>query len=223
MRKRSWGAAAGSAVAVAALGGVVVMTSAVDTGSIDTGSDDTGSGFTASGATNETATGTAGTGDRGTGDACNPALSGGGTSGGTGTSVAPPATSNPAKPPRQPQPRPLPSVVAPRVQAPRPDLPLALTIQSYEVVAPDRLSVTYATGLPECYGTLDRAYVSESGDRVLVTLRVRPVEHPSNKPCPDIAMIEDTLVDLDRPLGDRTVVDGVTGQAVTRGHAPSPG
>jgi hypothetical protein len=111
-------------------------------------------------------------------------------------------------------------VVAPRDQAPRPDLPLGLAIQSYEVVAPDRLSVQYATGLPECYGALDRAYVSESGDRVLVTLRVRPVAQPSNEPCPEIAMIEDTLVRLDQPLGDRVVVDGSTGQAVTRGHSP---
>ena len=220
MRKRSWWAAAGAAVAVAALVGVV----AVSAGSPGSGeADDTAS--TGSASSDTANTGDTGTSDRGTAssDARNPAPSGVGVSGDTGTAVAPPATSRPARPPQQPQARPQPSVVAPRVQAPRPDLPLGLAIQSYEVVAPDRLSVRYATGLPECYGALDRAYVSESGDRVLVTLRVRPVEQPSNEPCPDIAMIEDTLVRLDQPLGDRTVVDGATGQAVRRGHAPSRG
>jgi hypothetical protein len=153
----------------------------------------------------------------GGGDAGGAASTGGGSSGDAGTADSPPATTRP------PQPRPRPSAVAPRAQAPRADLPLALAIQSYEQVAPDRLQVRYATGLPECYGALDRAYVSESGDRVLVTLRVRPVAQPPSQPCPDIAMVEDTLVRLDQPLGDRAVVDGTSGQAVRRGHFPTPG
>jgi hypothetical protein len=206
MRKRSWWSAAGAAVAVAALVGVVAVMSA---------------GAPRSGEADDTASNDTSTSDTGTSsDARGVSPSGGGTSGDTGTAVAPPA-SQPGRPSQQPQRQPQPSVVAPRAQTPRPDLPLGLAIQSYEVVAPDRLSVQYATGLPECYGALDRAYVSESGDRVLVTLRVRPVAQPPNEPCPDIAMIEDTLVRLDQPLGDRAVVDGSTGQAVTRGHAPT--
>jgi hypothetical protein len=209
MRKRSWWAAAGAAAAVAALVGVVAVMSAGAPRSGET--DDTaGNGAADSG---DTSTSDTGTGSR---DARGVSPSGGGTSGDTGTAVAPPGSQG--KPPQHPQPQP--SVVAPRAQAPRPDLRLGLAIQSYEVVAPDRLSVQYATGLPECYGALDRAYVSESGDRVLVTLRVRPVAQPPNEPCPDIAMIEDTLVRLDQPLGDRAVVDGSTGQVVPRGHAP---
>jgi hypothetical protein len=190
MVQRSWWAAAGAGVAVAALIGVVAVMSA------------------GSGGDSASSTGT---------DAGGAASTGGGSSGHRGTADSPPATTRP------PQPRPRPSVVAPRAQAPRPDLPLALAIQSYELVAPDRLQVRYATGLPECYGALDRAHVSESGDRVLVTLRVRPVAQPPNEPCPDIAMVEDTLVRLDQPLGDRAVVDGVSGQAVRRGHFPTPG
>jgi hypothetical protein len=222
MRKRSWWAAAGAAAAVAALVGVVAVMSA---GAPHPGeADDTSSNGAANrGDTSTSDTGTSDTGTSDTGtdssDVRGVSPSGGGTSGDTGTAVPPPA-SQPGKPPQQPPQQPQPSVVAPRAQAPRPDLPLGLAIQSYEVVAPDRLSVQYATGLPGCYAALDRAYVSESGDRVLVTLRVRPVAQPSNEPCPDIAMIEDTLVRLDRPLGDRAVVDGSTGQAVTRGHAP---
>jgi hypothetical protein len=191
MVQRSWWAAAGAGVAVAALVGVVAVTSG---GSPGSGGDPAGSG-----------------------DAGGAASAGGGSSGDPGTADSPPATTRP------PQPRPRPSVVAPRAQAPRADLPLALAIQSYEQVAPDRLHVRYATGLPECYGALDRAYVSESGDRVLVTLRVRPVAQPPSQPCPDIAMVEDTFVRLDQPLGDRAVVDGASGQAVRRGHSPTPG
>jgi hypothetical protein len=227
MRKRSWWAAAGAAAAVAALVGVVAVMSAASPGSGE--ADDPAStgdtSTTRDTSTRDTSTSDTSTSDSGTAssDARDPAPSGDGVSGDRGTAVAPPATSRPGKPTRepQPQPQPLPSVVAPRAQAPRPDLPLGLAIQSYEVVAPDRLSVQYATGLPECYGALDRAYVSESGDRVLVTLRARPVTQPSNQPCPDIAMIEDTLVRLGQPLGDRAVVDGSTGQAVRRGHAPA--
>ena len=193
MVQRSWWAAAGAGVAVAALIGVVAVMSA---GSPGSGSDPAGS-----------------TGADGGGAAS----TGGGSSGDPGTGDSPPATTRP------PQPRPRPSVVAPRAQAPRPDLPLALAIQSYELVAPDRLQVRYATGLPECYGALDRAYVSESGDRVLITLRVRPVAQPPSEPCPDIAMVEDTLVRLDQPLGDRAVVDGASGRSVRRGHFPTPG
>jgi hypothetical protein len=215
MRKRSWWAAAGAAVAVAALVGVVAVMSSGSPGSGEA-DDPASTGDTSTGDTSTSDTSTSDTGSASS-DARNPAPSGDGVSGDRGTAVAPPATSRPARPPQQPQP----SLVAPRAQAPRPDLPLGLAIQSYEVVAPDRLSVQYATGLPECYGALDRAYVSESGDRVLVTLRVRPVAQPSNQPCPDIAMIEDTLVRLDQPLGDRAVVDGSTGQAVRRGHAPA--
>jgi hypothetical protein len=177
MRQRSWWAAAGAAVAVAALVGIVAVMSAGSPGSGEAGDP----ASTGDAGTGDTSAGDPSTGDPGTGD--------------TGTAVAP------------------------RAQAPRPDLPLGLTIQSYEVEAPDRLSVQYATGLPRCYGALDRAYVSESGDRVLVTLRVRPVAQPPNEPCPDIAIVKDTLVRLDQPLGDRTVVDGSTGQAVRRGHA----
>jgi len=210
MRKRSWWVAAGAGVAVAALVGVVAVMSAGSPGS---------GGGERRASTASTNAGDASTGDRGPedSDARSAAASGGGTSGDTGAAVAPPATSRPAEPPQQQR---QPSVVAPRAQAPRPDLPVGLAIQSYELVAPDRLSVRYATGLPKCYGALDRAYVSGSGDRVLVTLRVRPVAQPATEPCPDIALVKDTLVNLDQPLGDRAVVDGSTGQAVRRGHVP---
>jgi hypothetical protein len=114
--------------------------------------------------------------------------------------------------------RPEPSLVAPRDQAARPDVPVTLAIQSYEVLAPDRLQVRYAAGLPECYGVLDRAVVKEADQEVSLVLVARPPTGPADRPCPDIAQVLDTLVRLDAPLGDRRVVDGVSGQVVRRGH-----
>lgn len=133
------------------------------------------------------------------------------------------ATSAPAEPSRSPRSPGAPdggepSGVAPRAQSPRPDLPFALVASSYELLAPDRLSVRYATGVPECYGSLSRTVVEESATRVLVTLLVRPPDGPPSGPCPDIALVEETEVRLDSPLGDREVVDGGTRQALPRGH-----
>jgi hypothetical protein len=108
--------------------------------------------------------------------------------------------------------------VAPRVQQPRPDIPLTVPIQSYEVLAPDRLQVRYTSGVPECYGRLDRALVDESADRVVVTLRLAPVKVPSDAVCPDIALVKDTEVRLDGALGDRQVLDGSGMRPVPRGH-----
>jgi hypothetical protein len=113
-----------------------------------------------------------------------------------------------------------PSVVAPRAQRLRPDVPLSLPIQSYELLAPDRLQVRYAAGVPECYGRLDRAVVDESASRVVVTLRLRPAAAPAGQPCPDIALVDETVVRLDRPLGGRVVLDGSGLRPVQRGHDP---
>jgi hypothetical protein len=114
--------------------------------------------------------------------------------------------------------RPHRSVVAPRDQPTRPDVPLTLSIQSYEVLAPERLQFRYAVGVPECYGTLDRAVVKETDQEVVVVLTARPPRGPADQPCPDIALVKDTVVGLDAPLGDRRVVDGVSGEVVHRGH-----
>jgi len=113
---------------------------------------------------------------------------------------------------------PKPSPVAPRDQAARPDVPVTLAIQSYEVPAPDRLQVRYATGLPECYGALDRAVVKEADHAVTLVLVARPPTGRADRPCPDIALVKETVVHLDAPLGDRRVVDGVSGHVVRRGH-----
>jgi hypothetical protein len=126
------------------------------------------------------------------------------------------------RPPGRPSPpvvKPDPAVVAPRDQPPRPDVPVTLSIDSYEVLAPDRLRVRYSAGMPACYGALDRVVVKEDGQEVALVLVARPPTGPADQPCPDIALLEHTVVRLDAPLGGRRVVDGVTGQVVRRGHA----
>jgi len=112
-------------------------------------------------------------------------------------------------------------VVAPRDQVTRPDVPVTLAIESYEVLAPDRLQVRYAVGVPACYGSLDRAVVKEADQEVVLVLVARPPSGPATRPCNDIALLKDAVVRLDAPLGQRRVINGVTGQVVRRGH-PAP-
>jgi hypothetical protein len=95
---------------------------------------------------------------------------------------------------------------------------LTLPIQSYEPLAPDRLRLHYTTGVPECHGRLDRAVVKEDDQEVVVVLVLRPPTAPEDQPCPEIALLEDTVVRLASPLADRQVVDGSTGRRVRRGH-----
>ena len=115
--------------------------------------------------------------------------------------------------------RPEPSLVAPRDQTARPDVPVTLAIQSYEVLGPDRLQVRYAMGVPGCYGSLAQAVVKEDDQEVVLVLMARPPTGPATRPFPDIAQVKDTVVRLDAPLGDRRVVDAVSGRVVLRGHS----
>ena len=88
------------------------------------------------------------------------------------------------------------------------------------------LTLSYATGLPECYGRLAAPRVDESPRSVTVTLRLVPPGHRTAQVCPDLALIATADVTLAAPLGDRLVRDGGRGGAVVpRGHplgAPSP-
>jgi hypothetical protein len=60
--------------------------------------------------------------------------------------------------------------------------------------------------------------VKEADQEVVVVLVARPPAGPGDQPCPDIALLKDTVVHLEAPLGDRRVIDGVSGQVVRRGH-----
>jgi len=130
---------------------------------------------------------------------------------------SPPGSTQPGTTPSVVPPKP--SLVAPRDPAARPDVAVTLPILSYEVLAPHRLQVRYATGLPECSGALDRAVVKEADQEVALVLVARRPTGSADRPCPDIALVKDTEVRLDAPLGDRRVLDGVSGRVLRRGHA----
>lgn len=73
------------------------------------------------------------------------------------------------------------------------------------------LALTYTSGLPECYGALDTPQVLETDGAVTVTLTLVPPDEPPAA-CPDIARISTVRVDLDSPLGDRSLLDGSLAQ-----------
>jgi hypothetical protein len=77
-----------------------------------------------------------------------------------------------------------------------------------------RIALNYTSGVPECYGTLDTPEVLETAAAVTVTLTLRPPEQPAQEPCPDLAMLSTVRVELESPLGDRSVLDGSFAQPV---------
>jgi hypothetical protein len=80
-------------------------------------------------------------------------------------------------------------------------------ISSYYAHDGTQLSLTYAIGLPSCYGKLVAPRVRETSRAVHVTLLRRPVNHDPVEPCPDIAKIESVRITLSSPLGARKVLD----------------
>ena len=68
-----------------------------------------------------------------------------------------------------------------------------------------RVTLYYYSGLDECYG-LDRIEIRERPRKV--TLTVFEGHHPEAEVCAEIAQEVRSIATLDRPLGDRRVVDG---------------
>ena len=190
MTKRSVWMIAAAALAVVAVVGLAVGLSAGSDGE-----------STASGSGASTAAGRAGSV---AGDAEDLRPAGTQPSGGSATPASPPSEMGPP--------------IAPRDQAEFPALPIFLSIQSYEVLGPRRLEIRYANGVPDCFGTLGRTYAVESDGKVVVWLYRDPPARPFAGPCPEIAVVEDTVVRLSEPLGDRAVVDGADREPVRRGH-----
>ncbi len=85
--------------------------------------------------------------------------------------------------------------------------PGTVPIRSYELRAPNRLAVTYTTGTPQCVGSLDTPEVVENDASVTITLHLDLGQRPEGA-CRQISRVERVPVDLDVPLGDRSVLDG---------------
>lgn len=91
----------------------------------------------------------------------------------------------------------------------------------------DSFHVIYETGVEPCYVLADVEVVEED-DRITVTLLEGhvPDENGDAPVCIEIAERVSTPVDLEEPFGDRTLIDGATGEEVPvsvidAGDAPS--
>lgn len=137
---------------------------------------------------------------------------GGGTGGSSGPRPTAPASSGP--------PDPTPSASLDPTGGPTifpgPDgkrkLSETLPLDGYHVSGGNRLDLIYTTGVPECYGRAGRPEVVETARSVTVTV---PRELPEGGPagaCVDQAVIDSVRVRLERPVGDRSVLDGAQGR-----------
>lgn len=70
------------------------------------------------------------------------------------------------------------------------------------------LALNYATGVPECYGTVGEPTVEETATAVTVSLPKIPPKGDRDVACIDIALMRSVDVTLASPLGDRVVRDG---------------
>jgi hypothetical protein len=77
-----------------------------------------------------------------------------------------------------------------------------------EVLGPRTVQVSFYGGVEECYG-LDRVEVRERPTRVVIS--VFTGRKPGAGVCIEIAELQAVRVTLDRPVGDRKIVDGNTG------------
>lgn len=69
------------------------------------------------------------------------------------------------------------------------------------------IRVEWSSGVEPCT-TLDRVDVAETGKKVTITLYEGPLRASPDAVCVQIAITKVTEVRLDKPLGDRRIVDG---------------
>jgi hypothetical protein len=89
-------------------------------------------------------------------------------------------------------------------------------IDSASVLENDKLEVRFYNGVEDCYG-LDRVEVEETATDVTVTVVTGSRPDVAGRACIEIAELVVTVVTLDAPLGERTLIDGSAGTAVTMG------
>jgi hypothetical protein len=100
--------------------------------------------------------------------------------------------------------------------------PLAVTVGSYRLTKdPQKLSLSYWIGVPECYGTIAEPLVDETADAVTVTLTRVPPRSTGDVACIDIALQETVEIHLDRPLDGRGVLDGSSDTPVSKALRPA--
>lgn len=98
----------------------------------------------------------------------------------------------------------------PELVTPRPGMADVRPIpwERAEPVGDARLRVHWTGGVEPCY-VLDRVEVTETAETVTVTLfQGSDPTAPPDQACIEIGVFKAVEVDLEAPLGDRTVVDG---------------
>jgi hypothetical protein len=75
-------------------------------------------------------------------------------------------------------------------------------------IGPQRIRVEFYGGVEECEG-LARVKVEETDQAATITLFVGRV--PTAEVCIEIAVLKSVTVELERPLGDRRILDGAPG------------
>jgi hypothetical protein len=105
-----------------------------------------------------------------------------------------------------------------RVVSPTPGLDgvVPAAIDSARALDGNKLEVRFYSGVEDCYG-LERVDVEESDAEVLVSVFTGSRPEARDVACIEIAELVATVVTLDAPLGDRTVVDASTGAPVPVG------
>jgi hypothetical protein len=149
-----------------------------------------------------------GAGDSGGGGASVPGYSGDGVASDPGPKGSTPPDAVPsAEPPVGDTPVSLPAAGG-RHQA------RTIAIADARINGAGRLVLGYYVGVPTCYGQLGDIRIEQRGHSVTVTLESAPDPVPSDTPCIDIAMAKRAVIQLDQPLGARTLIDGSTGEPV---------
>ncbi|MGA7965715.1 MAG: DUF885 domain-containing protein [Gammaproteobacteria bacterium] len=93
--------------------------------------------------------------------------------------------------------------------------PSTYVIQRAKLESPTVLKLEYSVGYAPCYGKLGQVQVKQHAKRVSVTLhRTYPQPAGTQQMCPQYRKLEWMQVTLDAPLGNRTLVDGSTGNPV---------
>ena len=79
--------------------------------------------------------------------------------------------------------------------------------ESWSTLSASKIAVHFVTGSPECYGA--DATVVETPTTVTVTVRTGTLPSAEDKACIMIAVYGTLDLELDAPLADRTVLNGV--------------
>lgn len=81
----------------------------------------------------------------------------------------------------------------------------ATPFESWSHVSPNTIAIHFVTGTPECYGA--QAHVTETDTEVIIALHTGTLPEAADKSCIMVAVYGTMQMTLQRPLGDREIVN----------------